>query len=810
MSKIKIKKIWGWGFWSFSLEENFLKKNSGKTTIIVLLYLYLVFSLWIIYAVGTDSGEKEIGFGGMFLGVVFFIILPIVFFNIKDKMKEHSENQQNSDTNITELFHTTSHEEKPRFQINKTADNYKWIPPGESCSILGYEIPDGMIYYGTHMRSYRSQYETDPCFIKTDLAINKEYPDYYGENMGYWPSYSEITPSNRSAYLDWLSSGKNNPKTNIGYVFLYFYGLERRLLYDTKKKKVDIDEIESVFKEINRLLSVYGDSSSSFFNYSRNLSEYIQVKYAKKKFYEFEPPKISNSWEIAPITKLAIGQLIIEEKPIPSDWMLSYIYTHPDVHLRTPGKRCKEEFEQLFHYHFSKQHGNGLEIKIRTSNLQINYHPASSSLRHSDTLTFNNFPNILSSQKLKNRASKLIEIVQSKLDKYSRWIGQHPDEKDSLRAIALLPNELTDLKKIDNLNNFEQWIDTFFNEQDHFIIENEKLFNKWPTVNSEKMNKEENLLFLSLIEKLGYGIIPDLRFDGINLKKNCISLIFKQEGNQKTDPSDEYRNISLFLNMLVDVVKSDGIIHHSEINFIERFVEKQKSLSSIEKRRLSYKSKWLLNSKETNRITKKNIEELGEKNQENLTVAMIAISGADGYISPEEIQMITHLHKKLGMNPDKVYKLIHHFQINEMRSKEDPITVQTASKNREEYKIPPPPQDQGFELNLKTLNKRMKDTQIVSSILEEVFTDEDEANVVVPSVTFQDFDQEYSEILLSLKEKEIWSRSDFETLVNKFGLFPDAVIEILNEKSIEILDEIFLENDDPIEIDRHVLKELLK
>ena len=40
--------------------------------------------------------------------------------------------------------------------------------------------------------------------------------------MGYWPSYSSISPEARAAYLGWLSTGKSDPQADIGYVFLYF------------------------------------------------------------------------------------------------------------------------------------------------------------------------------------------------------------------------------------------------------------------------------------------------------------------------------------------------------------------------------------------------------------------------------------------------------------------------------------------------------------------------------------------------------------------------------------------------------------
>jgi hypothetical protein len=52
--------------------------------------------------------------------------------------------------------------------------------------------------------------------------------------MGYWPLYSGIDPASRAAYLHWLTGGRKAPEAYIGYVFLFFYGIERRVLVDAQ------------------------------------------------------------------------------------------------------------------------------------------------------------------------------------------------------------------------------------------------------------------------------------------------------------------------------------------------------------------------------------------------------------------------------------------------------------------------------------------------------------------------------------------------------------------------------------------------
>jgi hypothetical protein len=135
----------------------------------------------------------------------------------------------------------------------KKPDNFKWIPPGVPVNIAGYEIPDGMIYCGKHMRSVSSEYSIEPGFINVDLSVARTTPDREGKDLGYWPYYSQIPPSSRAAYLEWLAGGRVDRNINIGYVFLFFYGIERRLLHDAKESVVLKDEIKKIIAELKRL-----------------------------------------------------------------------------------------------------------------------------------------------------------------------------------------------------------------------------------------------------------------------------------------------------------------------------------------------------------------------------------------------------------------------------------------------------------------------------------------------------------------------------------------------------------------------------
>ena len=87
----------------------------------------------------------------------------------------------------------------------------------------------------------------DPSTIYIHLPIVEEYDV---SPLPYWPHYIELTPGQRFKYLNWLRNVEQ--PIDIGYVFLYYYGLERHLL---------TDNFEKAFNQIIRLRNVHKNKS---------------------------------------------------------------------------------------------------------------------------------------------------------------------------------------------------------------------------------------------------------------------------------------------------------------------------------------------------------------------------------------------------------------------------------------------------------------------------------------------------------------------------------------------------------------------
>ena len=112
-----------------------------------------------------------------------------------------------------------------------------WIPKDGNARVGGRDI-GGMVYVGRGPRTRRGG-DPDNAFIDSSKNVSRRGGDYEGQGMDYWPNYSAIDSRSRATYLDWLSSGRSDTRYDAGYVFLYFYGLERRVFVD-KVHRADV------------------------------------------------------------------------------------------------------------------------------------------------------------------------------------------------------------------------------------------------------------------------------------------------------------------------------------------------------------------------------------------------------------------------------------------------------------------------------------------------------------------------------------------------------------------------------------------
>lgn len=786
-------------------------------------------------------GKKKHSLGGWLIAIVLLfvglahtalfvlVVIGIITYWVIKKFVS-SSSQEEPRTTVTFSGGTApsiSRDVVPsRLGRSRVADDL-WIPPGQPVTIGKFIVPDGMIYVGRGLPSITEYRGTEPALIDPSLKIASKNPDHKGSNISYWPSYSEIPPTSRLAYLEWLALGRNNPEIDVGYVFLFFYGLERRLLFEAQSSASAQSDASAIISEVRRLLSNYGHNNS-FRGYASSLIGVAQILFGGNRAYEYEPTYETRGGEFPHDVRLALSQLVADGKPIPGEWALAWYLGSPETRLRTPASRCANEFRQLFQIRYEKAYGAGLVLKPNKTRLKLDYQPASASFGGSFSIPVSDLPDVTRLKRPLNQLTAIAEECCSALDSYSRWFAKNSENPRALAGIALLPGELLSEQPSEEMTSMFERLNNRLDGHSYSILEGSEIVAHWPSAKPDRMTKKETTGFLQFLEKGGFGIEPDVRFGGKSLSDSIKVVLFRLPEEYPTTPSSEYKAAVVLLRLAVAVAAADGSVDESEENHLQNHLEASLKLSHGERTRLTALWRWLVDSKTGLAGLKKRLELLDADSKQVLANFAVGVAGADGIIDPEEVKTVRSIYKLLGMDPEKVYGDIHAMTAEAPPPATEPVTVRPAKKGPAGFAVPPPQktidvQEAGFQLDKDKIAAKMAETAAVSSLLSEIFVEEessvseDIAQQASPetsssstetSTSIDNLDNAHSALLSTLFERSSWTRSEFEQLAANQGLLPDGAIDTINEAAFDICDEPVLEGDDPVEVNQELMEDM--
>lgn len=800
------------------------KKNSSAGLIIVVLILFamlikywqvcltigsVVLAVWVIMKLSNSSGDTSTS-------------------QTQNKSSSTPQSEQTSAISIT-VGPSTNHQTSSNSQVyhnvatlfgasavqSKSASpEESWIPYGKTIQHAGYSIPGGLVYFGKELKSIQ-RYGEEPSLIDISLPVDKSNPDREGRYMGYWPSYSQIQPTSRAAFLEWLANGKKDPQAYIGYVFLYFYGLERRALADAKDSEAARNEIPFIVTEVKRLLSIYG-GNNSFHGYASKFLDVLQASQVSERLYNSPPQIQSYSWEIPITLKIALGQMARDSVPLSPEWALTWAENDPNMPRRTPVQRCTKEFKELFKIRYVEKYGEGLKLKPnKTKILSSWYHPASASfggqfkIHVSDSVA--ELPDIT---EITGPSSKIIDIINActgELESYSRYLGRNPDGKDSVEATSYLPQPLVKKLAGSEFQNMSSWLDGKITSDSPVSIPLSTVLQQLKSVNQESFGKKEATAIANILGKMKVGIEPDPRFGSFVPKPGQDVVLFRIGDNTPNSPSTEYSAATIVLHLASAVAVADGSVDASEELHLKEHLEKWLHLFPDEKSRLKAHSQWLLTSFPGMNGIKKRIEVLKQDQRESLGRFLVGIAQADGYIDPTEMNILIKIYGMLGLDIQSLYSHAHAAAV-------EPVTVQTADFVRPQgHAIPTPPKKstEGISLNVSSIEAKLEETVAVSAILNKIFTEDESAPVQTMTskttsseAAIAGLDLESFRFMKVLATKLIWEREELERLASDYSLMLDGTLDTINDASFDHFGGPFFEGNDPIEINADYAKEL--
>jgi hypothetical protein len=115
-------------------------------------------------------------------------------------------------------------------------------------------------------------------------------------------------------------------------------------------------------------------------------------------------------------------------------------------------------------------------------------------------------------------------------------------------------------------------------------------------------------------------------------------------------------------------------------------------------------------------------------------------------------------------------------------------------------------------LDLARLQAKEAETREVAAILKGVFVeDESPAPQPLPPTagTFAGLDGQHSLLVRRLFDHATVARSEWESWCVESGLLPDGAVDRINEAALDACGDPILGGEDPLEVDKTALKEMV-
>lgn len=686
--------------------------------------------------------------------------------------------------------------------------------------MAGYRIPGGMVYVGQNLPGLsRWRAPIEPSLIDPHLRVDRDYPDRSGHDMPYWPSYSRISAASRAGYLEWLAGGRKAPDAAIGYVFLFFYGLERRLLADARDLESARTERPALIAEIERLLELYGATSESFHGYASRLLTTLRVLGGGLDPLRHEPTPDHHGGSNLLEMEIALGTLSKTGEAIPPRWALAWVSQIGSFNLRTPARRCRSEFDELFLLRYAERFRNGgLRIKPNKTRLRIHYYPASPTFDHSSRdLEVPDLPDVMILKAPARKLQEVIDAVCDELDAYSRCIGRGV-EPESPAAVALLPRELGARREADRDRPIWRWIDERLAEEAGpvAVVETERLAELWGVEGRTKLTTKESQILARFLATRGIGIEPDPRFGTPALRAVEQAVLFRSVGLLPEEHSPAYWTASLLMHLPVLVSAADGEVSPAEERHLLDHVEEGLQLDPVERQRLEAHVRRLLTAPPSIAGLKKKLEFVDEEHRHAMGRFLLSVAGADGRIDSEEIEMLRKVYPLLGLDAEQVFSDVHG-----LMSGGDPEGKQpAAARAGEEVPVGETVAATAtpIRLDLDRIAKTRDRTEEVGELLRDIFDDAPEEPIVEPEAPAAPLlpdealvgglDSSHSALLLRLGSRESWQREEIQRMAGGLGLLPDGALETINLAACEMCGDPLLEESDLVHVDREIFQEM--
>ena len=700
----------------------------------------------------------------VYLIIKSLLIMIIIFLRKISSCFNHDNDDDKKTNQVTIKIYEISNKQQNYKNNSDTHCNDKKLAfhTTSDTNVLFDHTITGSMYYTSTSGAICRQH---PFIINT--TVKPSFNSYDNDDIGYWPSYDGLSSSQKGFFINWLSDGKPIID-NVGYVYIYYYGLEYRALFQQKDLKEVLFEVISL---VNKFRNTY---------YCFSLISYLTLKI--QDFTEEEKSSLLNFY-----------------KEYKTQYLYSPVY-NPIIKMLSPNDCFRESFSiinlfrseinflsarksELLEYYMRNVLSQYSDEEIYTQvPKKFTYNIAMThDFEYSNSTYQVDYLEIIPSQKVKTFWKKAIKVLQNDIKTMIKKFDNSNNALSDYEILAYLPTKL--LKDITLSNNP-------FKEQEKFFLTTQELLNTLSLTPTSKITLKQAQNLTKILNVFGYEIEPNIQRA---FKQNSLICIYKNLYNNN-EPSKSYLTAALFSDIGFKLAFEDKELLESEIKCIQDYINDTFMLLPADKYRLDIHNEITIKTndiKQTETI-KKLLELVGDEAKNNIAMFLIKVAAADGIIKISELKMLEKVSKELNLPKNFIDNAISNLSQVEIQDKKSVKSSDISPKSPISIKL-----DKSKVESIKI------DTQEIQSVLDRIFTSENE-NVENDEILDKaeidkneqdDIDTKLMNIIKLLITKESWTKNEFLNIISSVSNMPNSVINEINEWGYDKYGDLLIEEE---------------
>lgn len=673
-----------------------------------------------------------------------------------------------------------------------------FVGPHEVVTVAGRTLQGPLAYVGQDDRN------ADASTIITSLRVTSPAG---AEDLPYWPTYAGATPAQRAAYLDWHASGRADPQTQIGYVFLHFYGLERRLL-------VDRADLDTIHVELKRLLSIYG-TRSTFRGYASALLAFVAMPMI---------PTMSEDVAYAWLGDLRTGHptardgllawFHVHQRPLPARVAMQVASAAEGSKRGVAVTRARAELEDLFEIRYRERYGDGLRLEAAKRPETIAYHAGNPSLLSAARKLSVQIPHVLGRSA---QFSPVIELWNDcvadlrKLGSKRNGDGASPLTADAWLA---LPAELRADYEHPDRDAWDSAVAKAPQMGAFRVLTAGKLVKLAGVAADGRITAARLRRAAETAGHLGYAVEPDARVHAQTLAASAELAIWSTPTASPPD-AGVWRSVSVMLSLSMSIAFADGQVSDEEAHTVHSLISNLFPLDDAMRTRLAALRQLLERAPlRVTALARKLKESRTSDELAKIGRVLVTVAAVDGVITEDEHRALKNLYKAMGVSAGELAKAI---AGSGARLESDAtIKARDGQPATGGEAIPQPPDASGPTLNRAAIDAILAETREVASILSAVLDDEDAGDESAPVASpvggvptdtdWPGLDARYHGVLRELLTRRTWTMAEVRAMASRSKLMPGAVLEAVNAWSDERFGDYVIEDAGDWQINAQLLE----